>query len=444
MSPSQQLYLVLGRLWLYERKLAGEKSLSLPVPVILRCVHRRGNRNASCSAGIAWSESVAGVRLALSLNRVGSGLCSRRSLSSSAAPRGRSTLWQDQSPGQTTLLQEELCYAPPIPIERKSCLVIPRLQHVRSLTPRAAAAVSRTDRRLTCTGSPARTTRASFPACGSSVITSLDLRELADRSLSGDAPSSMSETLSELVKNGRNYPSPDPARRGNRNASCSAGIAWSESVAGVRLALSLNRVGSGLCSKVPQFSAAPRGLQHVRSLTPRAAAAVSRTDRRLTCTGVFELLRTISQPCGGKRIRRPPMLRFPAVQTGAALGVFLLTCDVPTFATYATVALAGESDCADEVTRISPVVSLFPSAGRWEREVWDMFGVSSINHPDLRRISTDYGFEGHPLRKDLPLSGYVEVRYDDPEKRVVSEPIEMTQEFRYFDFASPWEQRSDG
>ncbi|GMN65006.1 hypothetical protein TIFTF001_034075 [Ficus carica] len=88
--------------------------------------------------------------------------------------------------------------------------------------------------------------------------------------------------------------------------------------------------------------------------------------------------------------------------------------------------------------------SLFPSAGRWEREVWDMFGVSSINHPDLRRISTDYGFEGHPLRKDLPLSGYVEVRYDDPEKRVVSEPIEMTQEFRYFDFASPWEQHSDG
>ncbi|TYH25398.1 hypothetical protein ES288_A03G165300v1, partial [Gossypium darwinii] len=99
---------------------------------------------------------------------------------------------------------------------------------------------------------------------------------------------------------------------------------------------------------------------------------------------------------------------------------------------------------ADEVTRISLVVSIFPSAGRWEREVWDMFGVSSINHPDLRRISTNYGFEGHPLRKDLPLSGYVEVRYDDPEKRVVSEPIEMTQEFRYFDFASPWEQRSDG
>lgn len=100
----------------------------------------------------------------------------------------------------------------------------------------------------------------------------------------------------------------------------------------------------------------------------------------------------------------------------------------------------------DEITRISSVVSLFPSAGWWEREVWDMFGVYFINHPDLRRILTDYGFEGHPLRKDFPLSGYVEVRYDDSEKRVVSEPIEMTQEFRYFDFASPWEQmaRSDG
>ncbi|OIW12027.1 hypothetical protein TanjilG_27324 [Lupinus angustifolius] len=73
-----------------------------------------------------------------------------------------------------------------------------------------------------------------------------------------------------------------------------------------------------------------------------------------------------------------------------------------------------------------------------------MFGVSSINHPDLRCMSTDYGFEGHPSRNDLPQSGYVEVFYDDPEKRVVFEPIEMTQEFRYLDFASPWEHHSDG
>ncbi|KAL5064077.1 hypothetical protein RYX36_025814, partial [Vicia faba] len=75
--------------------------------------------------------------------------------------------------------------------------------------------------------------------------------------------------------------------------------------------------------------------------------------------------------------------------------------------------------------------------GRWEREVWDMFGDSSINHMDLFLISTNYAFEGHPLRKDLPMNGSVEVRYDDPEKRVVSEPIEMTHEFFYFDFASP-------
>jgi NADH dehydrogenase (ubiquinone) Fe-S protein 3 len=81
---------------------------------------------------------------------------------------------------------------------------------------------------------------------------------------------------------------------------------------------------------------------------------------------------------------------------------------------------------------------MFPSVGWWERDVWDMFGVYFSNHPNLRRILTYYGFEGHPLRKDFPLSGYVEVRYDDSEKHVVSEPIEMTQEFRYFDFASPW------
>jgi NADH dehydrogenase (ubiquinone) Fe-S protein 3 len=96
----------------------------------------------------------------------------------------------------------------------------------------------------------------------------------------------------------------------------------------------------------------------------------------------------------------------------------------------------------DEITPICSAVSIFPSAGWWEREVWDMFGVYFSNHFDLRRILTDYGFEGHPLRKDFPLSGYVEVRYDDSEKRVVYEPIEMTQEFRYFDFASPWEQSS--
>jgi NADH dehydrogenase (ubiquinone) Fe-S protein 3 len=95
--------------------------------------------------------------------------------------------------------------------------------------------------------------------------------------------------------------------------------------------------------------------------------------------------------------------------------------------------------CVDEITPISSCTSVYSSAGWWEREVWDMFGIFFSNHPDLRRILTDYGFEGHPLRKDFPLTGYVEVRYDDSEKRVITEPLELSQEFRYFDFASPWD-----
>jgi len=82
---------------------------------------------------------------------------------------------------------------------------------------------------------------------------------------------------------------------------------------------------------------------------------------------------------------------------------------------------------------------LYRSAGWYERETWDMFGIFFSNHPDLRRILTDYGFEGHPLRKDFPLSGYVEVRYDDSEKRVISQEIQLAQEFRFFDFSNSWE-----
>lgn len=93
----------------------------------------------------------------------------------------------------------------------------------------------------------------------------------------------------------------------------------------------------------------------------------------------------------------------------------------------------------DETTPLESVTSIYSGANWMEREVWDLFGVFFQGHPDLRRILTDYGFEGHPFRKDFPLGGYREVRYDELKKRVVVEPVEFSQEFRSFDFESPWE-----
>jgi NADH-quinone oxidoreductase subunit C len=93
----------------------------------------------------------------------------------------------------------------------------------------------------------------------------------------------------------------------------------------------------------------------------------------------------------------------------------------------------------DEETPVASATGLFSAAGWWEREAWDLYGIYFSDHPDLRRILTDYGFDGHPLRKDFPLTGYVELRYDEDQKRVVYEPVKLKQEFRSFDFLSPWE-----
>ena len=94
---------------------------------------------------------------------------------------------------------------------------------------------------------------------------------------------------------------------------------------------------------------------------------------------------------------------------------------------------------AGEDTRIPSMIGVFPGADWFERETYDLYGILFIGHPDMRRLLTDYGFEGHPLRKDFPLTGFVEVRYDDQEKRVLYEPVRLNQEFRKFDFLSPWE-----
>jgi NADH-quinone oxidoreductase subunit C len=93
----------------------------------------------------------------------------------------------------------------------------------------------------------------------------------------------------------------------------------------------------------------------------------------------------------------------------------------------------------DEATPVNSAIDVFPGADWFEREVFDLYGIAFTGHPDMRRLLTDYGFDGYPLRKDFPLTGFVEVRYDDELKRVVYSPVSLTQEFRNFDFLSPWE-----
>lgn len=97
----------------------------------------------------------------------------------------------------------------------------------------------------------------------------------------------------------------------------------------------------------------------------------------------------------------------------------------------------------DELTPLPSITDIYKAANWMEREVWDMYGIYIERHPDLRRILTDYGFEGYPLRKDFPLSGFKEVRYDDSQKRVVFESVELSQEFRVYNFVNPWESKEN-
>ena len=99
--------------------------------------------------------------------------------------------------------------------------------------------------------------------------------------------------------------------------------------------------------------------------------------------------------------------------------------------------------CINELQPIDSIINIYKTAGWSEREAWDMFGIFFNNHPDLRRILTDYGFEGHPLRKDFPLSGYLEVYYNELKKRVVYEPLNLSQQYRFFEFNSPWNKKID-
>lgn len=92
----------------------------------------------------------------------------------------------------------------------------------------------------------------------------------------------------------------------------------------------------------------------------------------------------------------------------------------------------------NEITSVDSSVNIYINSDWWEREIWDLYGIYFNNHPDLRRILTDYGFEGYPMRKDFPLSGYIELKYDQDKKRIVLEPLELSQEFRHFTFEMPW------
>jgi NADH-quinone oxidoreductase subunit C len=177
--------------------------------------------------------------------------------------------------------------------------------------------------------------------------------------------------------------------------------------------------------------------EHVSAALPDAVISTEIRGGELCClvqrdalTGVLRFLRddpkcafsVLCDICGVDYPNRP--LRFEVVYNLLSLGL------------NQRIRVKVETD---EEQPVPSAVGLYSSAGWWEREAWDLFGIYFADNPDLRRILTDYGFEGHPLRKDFPLTGYVELRYDEDQKAVVYEPVRLQQEFRSFDFLSPWE-----
>jgi NADH-quinone oxidoreductase subunit C len=185
----------------------------------------------------------------------------------------------------------------------------------------------------------------------------------------------------------------------------------------------LSDLGSHIVSKMPDKSGAANVTRGELTLTIDAAKIVEtltllRDDPKCQ----FEILIDI---CG---------VDFPAREKRFEVVYHLLS---PRLNQRIRVKLS-----TDDATPVASVVDVFPAANWYEREAYDMFGILFSGHPDLRRLLTDYGFQGYPLRKDFPLTGYVETRYDDEKKRVVYEPVKLTQEFRSFDFESPWEAPS--
>jgi NADH-quinone oxidoreductase subunit C len=177
--------------------------------------------------------------------------------------------------------------------------------------------------------------------------------------------------------------------------------------------------------------------EHVSAALPEAATSADIRDGELCCRVEREALSRVL-----KFLRDDPKCRFTVLCDICGVDFpdrplrFDVVYNLLSMSLNQRIRLKVETD---EEQPVPSAVGLFSSAGWWERETWDLFGIYFADNPDLRRLLTDYGFEGHPLRKDFPLTGYVELRYDEDQKAVVYEPVRLQQEFRNFDFLSPWE-----